>query len=99
MAIVAKMMAIGMVVAVMLTVTLAVVGGEADAHPSQHPAAFILAKEVFRSVSNDRYGIIHHRLEANGHQPVADVMEHAAVDLCQGTLYEDYSCSGPIAGK
>lgn len=92
MALVVKWMAIGMVLAVMLATALAVTGGAAEAHPSKSPVAFVLAKSVYRHVTNERYGIIYRDVRNDLNGRVGDVMEHAAMDVCKGTLFEDWSC-------
>ena len=84
-----------------LIITLAVVTfipqEDAQAHQSEHPVAFVIAKATFRVVDNDQYMEILDRVGTKAYGVPAYVLQHAAVDICEGqrggTLYEDYSCS------
>lgn len=93
MALVVKMVAIGMVVSVMLAVTLAVVGGEEAQAGQDADMTARTAQAVWYHVSNDKYGEIEHALTAHGSDRAATIMVHVANRECDGVLYEDFSCS------
>lgn len=99
---IAKLLAWGMFVVVVLTTAMAVVGGEeaqaqpmpacADkiASPSDgRCAAFTRYERQFQRWSNDRYARAYYNAATNGE---SGLRKRAANVLCHGVLAEDFSC-------